>query len=238
MSKRYWLALPLLTALFALGLGIFRSQSAAATPFLSCDGGGRPTVTTSSQPGTLAYSCGDKAPDTSSTRVDGSVNARVVCPEGKVMYFMNNNSEKRLLLWCAPAGSSLTDTSVRVAPTSYNDLSGPGASAGPGSSVTPGDGSLEEPTQDSQDCSAGASCINNNYLVIMGKWIINILSALVAVVVVGVIVFAGIEYSSSGGDPGKTAAAKKRIVNAIIALVAYMFLYVALQWLIPGGLFG
>jgi len=72
----------------------------------------------------------------------------------------------------------------------------------------------------------------------MAKWAINILSAAVGIVITAVIVFAGIEYSSSGGDPGRTAAAKSRIVNAIIALVAYMFLYMALQWLIPGGLFG
>lgn len=95
--------------------------------------------------------------------------------------------------------------------------------------------SLNEPER--QDCT-GSACINDNYLVIMAKWAINILSAAVGVVAVGVIVMAGIQYSSSAGDPGKTAIAKKRIVNAIIALVAFMFLYIGLQWLIPGGLFG
>lgn len=109
----------------------------------------------------------------------------------------------------------------------------PTEAAGPG----PGAGAsrLENPTR--QTNCAGGNCINNNYLVIMAKWAINILSALVGVVVVAVIVFAGIEYSSSAGDPGRVAAARSRIINAVIALVAYMFLYVALQWLIPGGLF-
>lgn len=118
----------------------------------------------------------------------------------------------------------------RVPPLGQDDLPDPNL-------TPPGDGSLEQPTRDSQDCAASNSCLNNNYIVVMAKWAVNILSAAVAVVVVGVIVFAGIEYSSSGGDPGKTAVAKKRIVNAIIALVAYMFLFVAFQWLIPGGLF-
>lgn len=95
--------------------------------------------------------------------------------------------------------------------------------------------SLNEPER--QDCT-GSACINDNYLVIMAKWAINILSAVVGVVAVGVIVMAGIQYSSSAGDPGKTAVAKKRMVNAIIALVTFMFLYIGLQWLIPGGLFG
>lgn len=104
-----------------------------------------------------------------------------------------------------------------------------------GSTLTPGDGSLEDPARQS-DCDGG-ECVNDNYLVQIAKWAINILSAVVGVVVVGVIVFAGIQYSSSAGDPNRVAAAKGRIINAIIALVAFMFLYVALQWLIPGGLF-
>lgn len=109
--------------------------------------------------------------------------------------------------------------------------------AGDGSISPSGSGALDDPTpQDVSDCDGG-SCINDNYIVIMAKWAINILGALVGVVVVAVIVFAGIEYSSSGGDPNRTAAAKGRIINAIIALAAYMFLYIILQWLIPGGLF-
>jgi hypothetical protein len=100
------------------------------------------------------------------------------------------------------------------------------------------EGSLEDPSRDAAINCNGGECINDNYIVIMAKWIVNILSAVVGVVVVGAIVFAGIQYSSSAGDPGKTAQAKNRIINAIIALIAYMFLFVALQWLIPGGLFG
>lgn len=109
--------------------------------------------------------------------------------------------------------------------------------AGDGSITPSGSGALDDPSpQDVSDCDGG-SCINDNYIVIMAKWAINILSAVVGVVVVAVIVFAGIEYSSSGGDPNRTAAAKSRIINAIVALAAYMFLYIILQWLIPGGLF-
>lgn len=111
---------------------------------------------------------------------------------------------------------------------------------GDGGDDTPeplGDGTLNDPSpQNDVDCDGG-SCINDNYIVLIAKWAINILGAIVGVVVLGVIVFAGIEYSSSGGDPNRTAAAKARIVNAVIALVAYLFLYIILQWLIPGGLF-
>lgn len=66
---------------------------------------------------------------------------------------------------------------------------------------------------------------------------INILSGLVGVVVVGVLVVGGIQYSTSAGDPNAAAAAKKRIGNAILALVAFGMMYGFLQWLVPGGVF-
>lgn len=82
----------------------------------------------------------------------------------------------------------------------------------------------------------GTDCLNKNPLVILTKLVVNVLSALVAVVVIGVIIFAGIQYTSSGGDPNRAAQAKKRITNAIIALVAYMFLFTIFEYFIPGGL--
>lgn len=66
---------------------------------------------------------------------------------------------------------------------------------------------------------------------------IALLSGLVGLVVAGSIIFGGIEYSSSQGDPQKAAKAKSRITNAIFALIAYLFLWAFLQFLIPGGVF-
>jgi hypothetical protein len=66
--------------------------------------------------------------------------------------------------------------------------------------------------------------------------LIKLLTALVGVVVVISIIIGGIQYSSSGGDPSKAGAAKERIRNAIIALVAFILLYGTLNFLIPGGL--
>lgn len=66
--------------------------------------------------------------------------------------------------------------------------------------------------------------------------LINVLAAAVGVVVTISIVVAGIQYSSAGGDPGKVQAARKRIMNSIIALVGFFLFYAVLQWLIPGGL--
>lgn len=65
---------------------------------------------------------------------------------------------------------------------------------------------------------------------------IKLLSGLIGVIVVISIVWAGIQYASAGGDPGKVVAARKRITNAILALLAYLFMFAFLQWLIPGGI--
>jgi hypothetical protein len=63
----------------------------------------------------------------------------------------------------------------------------------------------------------------------------NLLSGLVAVIVIAVIIIGGIQYSAAGGDPQKVAGAKKRIYNAIFAFIAYIFMYSFLQWVVPGG---
>lgn len=85
------------------------------------------------------------------------------------------------------------------------------------------------------NCNDVDSCVNNNPLIDYLVVFINFLSAAIGIVVVIVIVLAGIQYSTAGGDPGKTATAKKRIVNAIMALLAYFALFMFMQWLLPGG---
>jgi len=64
---------------------------------------------------------------------------------------------------------------------------------------------------------------------------IRILSGLVGVVVVIMITVGGIQYSTARDNPQATAAAKGRIVNAVLALVLYLFIFAFLQWLVPGG---
>lgn len=67
--------------------------------------------------------------------------------------------------------------------------------------------------------------------------IANVLSVGVGIVIVIMIIVGGINYSMAGGDPGKVAQAKSRILNAIYALIAYFFLFAFLQWVVPGGIF-
>lgn len=65
----------------------------------------------------------------------------------------------------------------------------------------------------------------------------RILSGLVGIVIVIMITIGGIQYAAAGPDPGAVVAAKKRIINAILALALYVFMFAFLQWLVPGGIF-
>ena len=48
---------------------------------------------------------------------------------------------------------------------------------------------------------------------------------------------AGIQYSRSADDPAIVGAAKQRIFNTVIGLLAYAFLFALINYLVPGGVF-
>jgi hypothetical protein len=86
---------------------------------------------------------------------------------------------------------------------------------------------------------AAKTCTGGDCSGLIKKYVnpfIRLLSGLVGVLVIASIIFAGVQYSSAGGDPSKVVAARKRISNAIIALLAYLFMFAFLQWLLPGGI--
>lgn len=87
---------------------------------------------------------------------------------------------------------------------------------------------------DNTACQNDNSCqdIFDKYL----KPFIRLLSAAVGILAVAAVIFGGIQFSASGGDPQKVANAKKHITNALIALVAYLLLFAFLNFIIPGGL--
>jgi len=65
---------------------------------------------------------------------------------------------------------------------------------------------------------------------------IQAFSALVGIAIIAGIIWGGIEYITSAGDPQRAASGKKHIVNALIALVSYGLLYAFLQFMVPGGI--
>lgn len=91
-----------------------------------------------------------------------------------------------------------------------------------------------KPTSDS---ASGGSCSESSCDLIKTYLdpAISLLSALVGVACVVSLISAGIQYTTAGGDAQKTARAKSRIVNTIVAFLAFTFLWAFLEFLIPGG---
>lgn len=104
-------------------------------------------------------------------------------------------------------------------------------------------------TADLQACQAAWAAASNedpavycgaNNCDFVAKYVnpaINLFSLSFGLIAVISILLGGIQYSASQGDPQKAAAAKSRISNTLIAIFAYLFFYVFLQFLVPGGVF-
>lgn len=113
--------------------------------------------------------------------------------------------------------------------------SGSRSGAGFSQSITAAQQAAQQAGQSSatQQAANQVGCVNlvKKYL----DPLVKLLSALVGVFVATSIIVGGIQYSSATGDPSKVAQAKKRIGEAVFALLAYLFLFAFLQWLLPGG---
>jgi len=87
--------------------------------------------------------------------------------------------------------------------------------------------------------SAGASCTTTKNCNLLTQYVqpfMDFLAVLVGVAVTVSIIIGGIQYGTSAGDSAKVSAAKNRIRNAVIALIAFFFMYALLNFVIPGGL--
>ena len=70
------------------------------------------------------------------------------------------------------------------------------------------------------------------------KWVLRIMTAGVGVVAVAALVYAGILYSSASDKQDQMKKSKDMIMNTIIGLVLYALMFIILNYLIPGGVFG
>lgn len=80
----------------------------------------------------------------------------------------------------------------------------------------------------------GTNCFITRYI----NPAVKFMAAIAGVAIVISLVWAGIMYSSAGGDPSKVAAARKHIQQTVIALLAFLFLMAFLNFIIPGGING
>ena len=80
--------------------------------------------------------------------------------------------------------------------------------------------------------------IQDNVIVVCYiKPAIEFLSAGVGVVVIIMLIMGAIQYITSDGSPQAVGAAKKKMINAVLALLAFFLLFAFLNFIVPGGVF-
>ncbi len=98
--------------------------------------------------------------------------------------------------------------------------------------ATTGNSTIETDCEPANNASITAeNCQIVKYLVTG----INFLSAIAGMVIVFSIMFAGYQYMIARDNAGAIAAAKTRIIWAIVALLMFIFTYTGLNFLVPGG---
>ena len=86
------------------------------------------------------------------------------------------------------------------------------------------------------DISVDIGCTGKGEPVIdMAFALIRFLSYGVGLVIIGSIVYGGLQYIGSRGDPGSTAAAISRIQNSVIALLIFLFAFAIINYVVPKG---
>lgn len=99
--------------------------------------------------------------------------------------------------------------------------------------------STDKSTNSSGNANSSTDSVSGSGSTKLDNWlntVINLLSALVGIAVVGSIIFAGIQYITSGDNSSQVAAAKQRIAMSVLGLLLFFMGYALLQWLIPGGI--
>lgn len=104
---------------------------------------------------------------------------------------------------------------------------------------------LDLPSQTGDTCGSGDGAVKTSINIgCRGKGtaaidmlfaLIRFLSNGVGLVVIGSIIYGGIQYTMSRGDPPATAMAVNRIRNSLFALLLFLFAYALLNYLIPAG---
>lgn len=80
-------------------------------------------------------------------------------------------------------------------------------------------------------------CLKTNPIVRWLNVIVNLVASIVGLGAVLMVIWAGIQYTTARDNAQAVAAAKQKIINVVIGIAAFIFLYAFLNWLVPGGVF-
>ena len=85
------------------------------------------------------------------------------------------------------------------------------------------------------ECNDGDGA--NGIWILIGT-IINVLAVGILLVATIATIIVGVQYMTARDNPAQVGAAKKRLINMVIGLAAYAFMYVLFAFIIPGGIEG
>lgn len=79
----------------------------------------------------------------------------------------------------------------------------------------------------------GADCAKTDTLISM---VFKLLAGVVGVAVVGGIAWGGMLYTTSNGNASKAQAGVTTIVNSVIGLLLFIFMFALTNYIVPGGI--
>ena len=139
---------------------------------------------------------------------------------GNLLIVWYNWSMKKIFSWFLGMVISLMGFSVLVLPVS---------------AITCPTGSARTSADDLSLCNVPTEVdIDNGDTSLFGKLstIINVALALIAFVAVAFIIIAGVQFTTSQGDPGKIAKAKHTIMYAVIGLVVALLAFAIVNFVL------
>ncbi|MGH7196928.1 MAG: hypothetical protein ACREGJ_04160 [Candidatus Saccharimonadales bacterium] len=84
----------------------------------------------------------------------------------------------------------------------------------------------------------GNKTVESNPIFIFLKGMLQFLAAGVGLAVVGGIIYGGFLYITARGNSGQTEKGRDVILNAVIGLLLFIFMFAIMNFIIPGGIFG
>jgi len=129
------------------------------------------------------------------------------------------------------AGTTLIDNGEAHTTTGGANTPAPTSSQSPDNTFN---NATFEPT--CQPSDTGCNVDKNGIVTEIINPLIKVFTVLVGVVAIVMLIIAGIMYSSAQDDPKRITLAKKIVVDVIIALAVYIFLFAILDYLLPTGL--
>lgn len=89
----------------------------------------------------------------------------------------------------------------------------------------------------------GSQCLplgnspNTNPIIVFLKDLLKVITGLVGLAAVGGVLWGAMLYITARANSGQVEKAKIVIINAIIGILLFVFLFAILQFLVPGGVF-